>query len=100
AGNVGHSGNNAPGFNNARQSQLSSNRPPSAAQPQNSRASASFNNNTNGSRPSGSINNNAAGSRPNSSLNNNNSSRPPASGRTWNAQGNATDSGRAPQGLC
>lgn len=99
AGNVGHSGNNAPGFNNARQSQLSSNRPPSAAQSQNSRPSASFNNNTNGSRPSGSINNNAAGSRPNSSLNNNNSSRPPASGRTWNAQGNATDSGRAPQGF-
>jgi hypothetical protein len=125
AGNFGRGGNNAQSFNNARPSQPSSNRPPSAAQPQNSRPSGSFNNNANSSRPSGSFNNNANssrpsgsfnnnanssrpsgsfnnnanGSRPNSSLNNNNSSRPPATGRSWNAQGNTTDSGRAPQGF-
>ena len=85
AGNVSRGGNNAPGFNNTRQSQLSSNRPPTAAQSQNSRSSGSFNNNANGSRPNSSFNSNA--------------SRPPASGRTWNAQGNATNSGRAPQGF-
>jgi hypothetical protein len=101
AGNVGHGGNNAPGFNNARQSQLSSNRPPSAAgQSQTSHPSGSINNNANSSRPSGSFNNNANGSPPNSSFNNNaNGSRPTTSGRTWNAQGNATDSGHAPQGF-
>jgi hypothetical protein len=86
AANSGRGGNsNAQTFNNARQSQLSSNRPPSVSQMQ-------------GSRPNGSFNNNANGSRPTNSLNNS-TSRPPASGRTWNAQGNATDSGRAPQGF-
>jgi len=89
-------GNNTQGFNNGRQSQLQSNRPPSAGQSQNSRPNGSFNNN--GSRPNGSFNNNANGSRATSSLNNN-TSRPPASGRAWNAQGNSTDSGRAPQGF-
>src|SRR6202795_156949 len=87
AGNVARGGSNAPGFNNARQSQLSSNRPPSAAQSQNSRPSGSFNNGANGSRPNGSFNHNTNGSRPTTS------------GRSWNAQGNATDSGRAPQGF-
>ena len=96
AGNFSHGGNTAQGVNNTRQSQLSSNRPPSATQSQNARPNGSFNNNS--SRPGGSFNNNANGSRPNSSLNNN-ASRPPASGRTWNAQGNVTDSGRAPQGF-
>jgi hypothetical protein len=89
-------GNNVQGFNNGRQSQLSSNRPPSAGQSQNARPNGSFNNN--GSRPSGSFNNNANGSRQANSPNNN-TSRPPASGRTWNAQGNSTDSGHAPQGF-
>ncbi|HET6931811.1 MAG TPA: DUF6600 domain-containing protein [Candidatus Acidoferrum sp.] len=95
AGNFGRGANNGQTFNNARQSQLSSNRPPSASQPQNARPNGSFNS---GSRPNGPFNNNANGSRPTGSLNNN-TSRPPASGRTWNAQGNATDSGRAPQGF-
>jgi hypothetical protein len=72
AGNFGRGGSTAQPFNNARQSQLSSNRPPSVSQMQ-------------GARPNGNLNNNA--------------SRPPASGRSWNAQGNATDSGRAPQGF-
>lgn len=89
-------GNNVQGFNNGRQSQLSSNRPPSAGQSQNARPNGSFNNN--GSRPSGSFNTNANGSRQTNSPNNN-TSRPPTSGRTWNAQGNSTDSGRAPQGF-
>src|SRR5258708_7214191 len=60
------------------------------------RPNGSFYNNN--ARPNGSFNNNANGSRPSSSLNNN-TSRPPASGRSWNAQGNTTDSGRAPQGF-
>jgi hypothetical protein len=89
-------GNNTQRFNNVRPSQQSVNRPPSAGQSQNARPNGSFNNN--GSRQSGSFNNNVNGSRPTSSLNNN-ASRPPASGRTWNAQGNSTDSGRAPQGF-
>jgi len=71
AGNSGRGGNTAQTFNNARQSQLSSNRPPSVSQMQNSRSN-------------GSINNNASRQ---------------ASGHSWNAQGNATDSGRAPQGF-
>jgi hypothetical protein len=95
-GNFARGGNTAQGFNNVRPSQQSSNRPPSAGQSQNARPNGSFTNN--GSRPNGSFNNNSNGSRPTSSLNNN-TSRPPASGRTWNAQGNSTDSGRAPQGF-
>jgi hypothetical protein len=83
AGNFGRGGNGTPGFNNSRPSQFSPNRPPSASQPQNSRPNGSFNNNS---------------SRPNNNFNNN-VSRPPASGRSWNAQGNATDSGRAPHGF-
>src|ERR1700722_8586734 len=86
AGNPSRGGNTAQGLNNTRQSQLSSNRPLSSAQSQNS-------------RPNGSFNNNANSSRPNSSLNSNNSARSSASGRTWNAQGNTTDSGRSPQGF-
>jgi hypothetical protein len=85
AGSFGRGGNTAQSFNNGRQSQLSSNRPPAASQPQNARPNGSFNNNANGSRPSNSLNNNT--------------SRPSASGRSWNAQGNTTDSGRAPQGF-
>ena len=86
AGNLSRGGSTAQGLNNTRQSQLSSNRPLSPAQSQNS-------------RPNGSFNNNANSSRPNSSLNSNNSARSSASGRTWNAQGNTTDSGRSPQGF-
>ncbi len=96
AGNFDRGGNNSQRFNNVRPSQQSSNRPPSAGQQQNARPNGTFNNN--GSRPNGSFNNNASGSRPTSSLNNN-GSRPPASNRSWNAQGNSTDSGRAPQGF-
>ena len=98
AGNFGRGGNgNAQSINNARQSQLSSNRPPTAGQSQNARPNGSFNNNS--SRPNGSFNNTTNnGSHPTSSLNNN-TSRPPASGRAWNAQGNVTDSGHAPQGF-
>jgi hypothetical protein len=83
AGNFNRRGNNPQSFNTARPSQPSSNRPPSGFQPQNARPNGSFNNN--GSRPTSSLNNNIA--------------RPPASGRSWNAQGNTTDSGRAPQGF-
>jgi hypothetical protein len=85
AGNFGRGGNNGQTLSNGRQSQLSSNRPPSTSQQQSARPNGSFNNNS--SRPNGSFNNNANGSRTSSS------------GRTWNAQGNATDSGRAPQGF-
>ena len=81
AGNFNRGGNNPQSFNTARPSQPSSNRPPSGSQPQNARPNGSFNNN--GSRPTSSLNNNTA--------------RPPGSGRSWNAQGNTTDSGRAPQ---
>jgi hypothetical protein len=72
AGNFGRGENNAQTFNGARQSQFSSNRPPSAGQSQVARPNSSFNSNA---------------------------SRPSASGRTWNAQRNSTDSGRAPQGF-
>lgn len=66
-------GGNAPStFNSNRQAQLNSNRPPTA-----------FNQ---GSRPAAS--NGLNSSRPNT-----------GTGRTWNAQGNTTDSGRAPQGF-
>jgi hypothetical protein len=58
------------GVNANRQSQLSANRPSSAM---------------------------AQGSRPPSSVNS--AGRPGTSARTWNAQGNVTDSGRAPQGF-
>jgi len=74
----GVSGGRTPAFN--RNEQLSSNRPPSAQ--------------TQGGVPGNSTNhsiynpmNNGSGSRPGST-----------SPRTWNAQGNSTDSGRAPAG--
>jgi hypothetical protein len=63
---------NAPrGMSPSRQSELSAGRPPSATQP--GRSGTTFNNSA----------------RPNYSN----------SGRTWNAQGNTTDSGRGPQGF-
>lgn len=64
--------NTSQGFPANRQSQLSANRPPS----------------TMGSRSSASINS-ANSARPNTGN----------SGRSWNAQGNTTDSGRGPQGF-
>ncbi len=70
ANSTARPGGTSPGFNANRQSQLSSNRPPSAMQQ--------------GSRPSGSVNSSA---------------RSNTSSRTWHAQGNSTDSGRAPQGF-
>jgi hypothetical protein len=70
AAGTGRSGGTSSGFGANRQSQLSSNRPPSARQQ--------------GSRTPGSMNS---------------SPRPNTSSRTWNAQGNSTDSGRAPQGF-
>jgi hypothetical protein len=74
AGNSARGGNSPQGFSSSRQSQLSSNRPPSASpsQSQASRSNSSFNNNA---------------------------ARPQSSGRSWNAQGNITDSGHAPQGF-
>jgi uncharacterized membrane protein YgcG len=60
----------SPGLSANRQSQLSANRPPSAMQQ--------------GSRPSAAVNSAA---------------RPNTSSRAWSAQGNTTDSGRAPQGF-
>ena len=63
-------GGTSSGMSANRQSQLSANRPPSAGMQ--------------GSRPPASVNSSA---------------RPGASSRTWNAQGNSTDSGRAPQGF-
>jgi hypothetical protein len=85
AGNFGHTTTGAQAMNSTRQSQLSANRPPSASLSQGSRTNSSFNNNVNGSRPTGSVNNNG--------------SRAPTSTRSWNAQGNTTDSGHAPQGF-
>jgi hypothetical protein len=61
-----------PGLNANRQTQLSANRPPSAMTPQNVHAGPSTINNSN--RPNGAV-------------------------RVWSAQGNSTDSGRAPQGF-
>ena len=65
-----------------RMSQLQSNRPPSATQP--------------GGRSGATMNN---GVRPNGNSSFGNSNRPNGSVRTWNAQGNVTDSGHAPQGF-
>jgi hypothetical protein len=93
AGNFGRAANGAQNMNGARQSQLSGNRPPSSFSQQ-GRATGSVSGNANTSRPPTSFNNN--GSRPSF---NNNTSRSPNSGRSWNAQGKATDSGRAPQGF-
>lgn len=69
--NIAHSMSNAStGLSANRQSQLSANRPSTVGQY--------------GARSSASVNNSA---------------RPGTSGRTWSAQGNTTDSGRAPQGF-
>ena len=81
AGNFGRAPVNTQNMNGARASQLSANRPPTANTQQSSRNMNSIN--ANGSRPPASLNNNASR----------------ASNRTWNAQGNATDSGHAPQGF-
>ncbi len=81
AGNFGRAPVNTQNMNGARGSQLSANRPPTASTQQSSRNMNSIN--ANGSRPPASLNNNASR----------------ASNRTWNAQGNATDSGHAPQGF-
>ena len=72
-GGFNRSGANANAGMSARERQLSNNRPPSANANVNARASAGVN----------------AGS----------AHRPANSGRTWSAQGNATDTGRAPQGF-
>jgi len=61
-----------PGLNTNRQAQLSANRPPSAMTPQSAHPGPSAINNSN--RPNGAV-------------------------RSWSAQGNSTDSGRAPQGF-
>ena len=82
--NSGRPMQNAPqGMSQNRMSQLSTNRPPYATQP--------------GGRPGTTMNNNIA--RPNGNGAINNSNRPGSSTRSWNAQGNATDSGHAPQGF-
>src|SRR5215469_3734261 len=80
AGNSNRPNHTASGFNSARQSQLSANRPPAVNAQQGARTNGAFN--SGNVRPPSSVNNNA--SRPSST-------------RTWNAQGNTTDSGRAPQ---
>jgi hypothetical protein len=64
-----------PGINSNRASQLNANRPPAASTA--NRTNGSFN----GANNNRSANTNAGGSR------------------SWNAQGNSTDSGRAPQGF-
>jgi len=65
-------GSTQPGLNANRQAQLSANRPPSAMTQQGTHASSPSLNNSN--RPSGAV-------------------------RSWSAQGNSSDSGRAPQGF-
>lgn len=67
------------GLNANRASELSANRPPSSS--------------PSGTRPGSS---NLNPSRPNSSMNNSNR---PGNTRSWSAQGNVTDYGRAPQGF-
>jgi hypothetical protein len=71
---------NVPQGMGANRTPLSANRPPYATQP--------------GGRPATTLNNS---SRPNIPVNNSN--RPTGSPRSWNAQGNVTDSGPAPQGF-
>jgi hypothetical protein len=75
--------NTPQGMSQNRMSQLSANRPPYATQP--------------GGRPGTTMNNNIA--HPNGNGSFNNSNRPNGSTRSWNAQGNATDAGRAPKGF-
>ena len=70
AASTARSAGTSSGLSANRQSQLSTNRPSSAA--------------SQGSRPSASLNSSA---------------RPNTSSRAWSAQGNSTDSGRAPQGF-
>jgi len=71
------------GMSQNRASQLSSNRPPYAMSP-GGRAGATTKNGSPAGRENGSFNNS---NRPNNSV------------RSWNAQGNATDSGREPNGF-
>lgn len=68
--NAARSAGASSGMNSNRQARLSANRPPSVG---------------------------AQASRPSASMNS--SARPNTSTRSWNAQGNATDSGRAPRGF-
>lgn len=70
---------NPSGMSASRSAEPHADRPPSATQPGNRGAS-----NFNEARPKGSMNN---------------SSRPNTATRSWSAQGNVTDSGRAPQGF-
>ena len=77
--------NMQPGVSANRMSQLSANRPPYATQP--------------GGRPGMSTVPNSNTARPNGNGAFNNSNRPNGSTRSWNAQGNVTDSGHAPQGF-
>ncbi|HUL32640.1 MAG TPA: DUF6600 domain-containing protein [Candidatus Eisenbacteria bacterium] len=79
--NVGRNPGTMQGANGARSEQRFNDRPPSSFARGGERNTSSVN--TSGSRPGASPNGNNARSSP----------------RTWNAQGNATDSGRAPQGF-
>ena len=81
ARNFGHTPVNEQNMNSTRASQLSANRPPSANTQQSARNMSSLN---------------AGGPRP-PAFSNNNASRP--ANRSWNAQGNVTDAGRAPHGF-
>ena len=74
----------------------------SASSPTYNRASASANSTANTSRQQQIASNRPPSARPQGSFNTNNTTAYRNNGtstRTWNAQGNATDSGRAPQGF-
>jgi hypothetical protein len=70
-----------PGINSSRMAELNANRPPSASQPGHNGTS-----NLKAGRSMGAFNDNTNRTTGNST-------------RTWSAQGNTTDSGRAPQGI-
>ena len=105
AGNFGRGANGTQNFAAARQSQLSANRPPASFN-NGARVNGSVNGNVNSSRPpssfssrtNGAVNGSVNNSRPPASFNNN-GARNSSANRSWNAQGNVTDSGRAPQGF-
>jgi hypothetical protein len=86
---------NAPrNMNNNRASELSANRPPSAQPGIRNGGNAGFGGNN--SARGGNMNNN----RPNNNVQpNSGNNRGGNSPRSWSAQGNTTDSGRAPQGF-
>jgi hypothetical protein len=85
-----------------REGQLSNNQPPSASAGVNGRASVNGNGNVSNNRPpsaNAGMNGRASVNGAANGASNVSPNRPANGSRSWSAQGNATDNGRAPQGF-